>query len=84
ELRAALKGRGFALHLSTERKGDNLTAKLEVLDVKDERPLLKVVGCGRMEDIDLSLGFDVSEDALWDMVLRVLNALTPGETEGKR
>ncbi len=75
-VREALAGQGYALHLSTEREGDTLIAKLELLNLKEDRSLLKVVGSGRLVDIDLTLGLRASEEGLWDLVLRLLDFLS--------
>ncbi|MEE9237868.1 MAG: hypothetical protein V3U52_08800 [Thermoplasmata archaeon] len=80
ELREVLQGQGYALNISTERKGDVLTAKLELLDVKEDRSLLRLVASGRLEDINLALGFQASEEAVWELILRFLNLLGTGRT----
>lgn len=72
ELRSALNDRGYALRLSTERKGETVTAKLELQKLEEEKSLMKLVASGRLEDFDLTLGFDAEEEDLWSFLMRAL------------
>ncbi|MFQ5837627.1 MAG: hypothetical protein ACE5HJ_02450 [Thermoplasmata archaeon] len=75
ELRKLLSNQGYALHLATERKGDVLTARVEIVDVKAERTFLKLIASGRLEDVDFTVGLDVAEEPFWDVVLKLVNLL---------
>jgi hypothetical protein len=74
-LKDALSNRGYALRLSTESKGDTLTATLSLLDMKSDRSLFKLVASGRMADVDLTVGLDLPEDALWDSLQKLVDLL---------
>jgi hypothetical protein len=72
EVQGALEDRGYALHITSERKGETITAKLELRNLEEEKSLVKLVASGRIEDIDLTLGFDVEEEELWNFVMRLM------------
>lgn len=72
EVQGALEDRGYALHFTTERKGETITANLELRNLEEEKSLARLVASGRIEDIDLTLGFDVEEEELWNFVMRLM------------
>ncbi|MFQ5552532.1 MAG: hypothetical protein ACE5EW_02265 [Thermoplasmata archaeon] len=72
EVQDALENRGYALHLTSERKGETITAKLELQSLEEEKSLMKLVASGRIEDIDLLVGFDLEEEDLWNFVMRLM------------
>ncbi|MFQ5987196.1 MAG: hypothetical protein ACE5KQ_07550 [Thermoplasmata archaeon] len=72
EVQDALENRGYALHLTSERKGEMITAKLELQSLEEEKSLMKLVASGRIEDIDLLVGFDMEEEDLWNFVMRLM------------
>jgi hypothetical protein len=74
-LRDVLSNRGYALHLSTKRNGDTLTATLSVVDLKNERSLLKLVASARMEDIDVTFGLNLAEESLWEGMRSLVDLL---------
>lgn len=71
EVRRALEKRGYALHLTSKREGETITAKLELESLEDEKSLMKLVASGRIEDIDVLVGFDMEEEDLWNFVMRL-------------
>lgn len=73
ELRKVLRSRGYALHLSTNRSGDALTAKLEVVSLEDERSLVTLAASTKVDDLDLVLGLDLHEAGLWQAVMKLLD-----------
>ena len=73
EVRSALKDRGYALHLTSKRKGETITAKVELESLEEEKSLMKLVASGRIEDIDLLIGFDLEEEDLWNFVMRLMS-----------
>ncbi|MFQ6013419.1 MAG: hypothetical protein ACE5LS_07225 [Thermoplasmata archaeon] len=72
ELRSALEDRGYALRLTTKRKGETVTARLELQNLEEDKSLMKLVASGRIEDLDLTVGFDLHEEKLWNFVMRLL------------
>jgi hypothetical protein len=73
EVRDALENHGYALHLTSKRKGETVTAKLELESLEEEKSLMKLVASGRIEDIDLLVGFDLEEEDLWNLVMRLMS-----------
>lgn len=70
-IRSILGGEGLLLHLRTSREDDVLTARLDLERAEGRRPLLKLVVSLRLEDLDLSLGLDASEDELGSLSRKV-------------
>lgn len=69
--RKALGDRGYALHLTTEREGETLLATVELEDVESQRPLLRLVAAGCWEGLDLTLGLDLGEEEVEDLLRRL-------------
>ncbi|MCJ2555400.1 MAG: hypothetical protein LN410_04295 [Candidatus Thermoplasmatota archaeon] len=73
EVRNALEDRGYALHLTSKRTGETITAKVELESLEEKKSLMKIVASGRIEDIDLLIGFDLEEESLWNLVMRLMS-----------
>ena len=73
EVQDALENHGYALHLTSKREGETITAKLELENLEEEKSLMKLVASGRIEDIDLLVGFDFEEEDLWNLVMRLMS-----------
>ncbi|MFQ5919099.1 MAG: hypothetical protein ACE5I4_03510 [Thermoplasmata archaeon] len=73
EVQDALEDHGYALHLTSKRKGETITAKLELESLEEEKSIMKLVASGRIEDIDLLIGFDLEEEDLWNLVMRLMS-----------
>jgi hypothetical protein len=89
-LKDELGQRGYILRLTTERMdGENLMAKVEILDLNTKEVYVKVVGIGKLIDTELALGFHVSESLLPElltkglMVVEGLKAVLPPVAEKK-
>ena len=73
EVRTALEDRGYTLHFTSQRKGETITAKVELESLEDKKSLMKLVASGHIEDIDLLVGFDLEEEDLWNFVIRLMS-----------
>ncbi len=73
EVRSALGDRGYTVHFTTQRKGETITAKVELESLEDKKSLMKLVASGHIEDIDLLVGFDLEEEDLWNFVIRLMS-----------
>ena len=73
EVRSALEDRGYTLHFTSQRKGETITAKVELESLVDKKSLMKLVASGHIEDIDLLVGFDLEEEDLWNFVMRLMS-----------
>lgn len=73
EVRNALEDRGYALHLTSKRTGETITVKVELESLEEGKSLMKLVASGRIEDIDLLIGFDLEEEDLWNFMMRLMS-----------
>ena len=71
-LRRELGGRGYVVHLSTARDGENLIARLEVSEAATERSVAKIVSVAKVDDLNLLVGIDAPEGVLRDVLSQVL------------
>lgn len=80
KVREVLRGRGYALHLATERDEDAFTVTLELTQPEDRPPVVILEGAGRRQDGEWTLTFSLSEAEAWKLLLRLLDRLG-GEEE---
>jgi hypothetical protein len=70
-LKRELGGRGYVLHLSTEREGENLVARLEVSEAATEKRLVRLVSVAKVDDLNLLVGIDAQEGVLKEFLAQV-------------
>lgn len=71
-LKRELGGRGFVVHLSTSREGENLVARLEVSEAATERSVAKIVSVAKVDDLNLLVGIDAPEGVVRDVLAQLL------------
>jgi hypothetical protein len=69
-----LEGHGLTVHLSTSRDGANLIARIAVRDTATDKSIAKLVAVARVEDLDLVIGLDTSENVARDVLAQLLAA----------
>ncbi len=73
EVRRALEDMGYTLHLTSQRKGETITATVELESLEEKKSLMKLVASGHIADIDLLVGFDLEEEDLWNFLMRLMS-----------
>ncbi len=71
-LKRELGERGFVLHLSTSREGENLVARLEVSEAATDRSVAKIVSVAKVDALNLMVGVDAPEGVVRDFIAQVL------------
>lgn len=65
-----LDRRGFVVRLSTRREGDHLVGRLQVSSAATDETVARFVTVGRVDDLELVVGFDASEGILKELLGR--------------
>ncbi len=71
-LRRELNGRGYVVHLSTSREGENLIARLEVSEAATDRSVARIVSVAKVDDLNLLVGVDAPEGIVRDFLAQLL------------
>ncbi len=72
-VRKHLDNKGYVVRITTHREGDNLIGRLHVTDAGSEDTVAKIVGVGKVDQIEVVLGVDASEGILRDLINQALN-----------
>ncbi len=72
-VRRHLDNKGYVIRLTTHREGDNLVGRVHVTDATSDETVAKLVGVGKVDNIELVFGVDASEGIARDFVNQVLN-----------
>lgn len=88
-IREELQGRGYTIRFSTERVDEeNMLARLEVVNNETRQAYAKLVGIGKIMDMDMAVGLHISEDILSDLLTKFmtlmsgLRVMVPGGSGG--
>ena len=68
-----LDGRGYVLHLSTARDGENLMGRVQVTDVATGKVVARFVGVGKFDNLELVFGLDAMEGIAKDLLSQMMN-----------
>jgi len=74
-LKKELEGKGYILRLSTERVGENIMGRIEVINAETDKTVAKLVSLGRIDNLELSFGFYLCEDILKDLVTQAISTM---------
>ena len=72
-IRKHLDNKGYVVRLTTHREGDNLIGRVHVTDATTDDTVAKIVGAGKVDNLELVFGLDASEGIARDLVNQVLN-----------
>ena len=72
-VRRHLDNKGYVVRLTTHRDGDNLIGRVHVTDATSDETVAKLVGVGKVDNLELVFGVDASEGIARDIVNQVLN-----------
>src|SRR3972149_3172892 len=78
-VRRHLDNKGYVVRLTSHREGDNLVGRVHVTDASTEETVAKVVGVGKVNNIEIVFGIDAT-----DGTFRGLIAHAPNLAEGAR
>ncbi len=70
-LKRELGDHGYVIHLSTQREGENLVARLEVSEAATEKSLVRLVSVAKVDDLNLLVGVDAPEGVLREFLAQV-------------
>lgn len=74
-LKKELEGKGYILRLSTERVEGNIMGRMEVINAETDKTVAKLLSLGRIDDLEWSFGFYLSEDILKDLVTQAISTM---------
>jgi len=72
-IRKHLDNKGYVVRLTTHREADNLIGRIHVTDASSEETVAKIVGAGKVDNLELVFGLDASDGIAKDLVNQVLN-----------
>ena len=72
-IRKHLDNKGYVVRLTTHREADNLIGRIHVTDASSEETVAKIVGAGKVDNLEIVLGLDASDGIAKDLVNQVLN-----------
>ena len=72
-IRKHLDNKGYVVRLTTHREGDNLIGRVHVTDATTDDTVAKIVGAGKVDNLELVFGLDASDGIAKDLVNQVLN-----------
>ena len=72
-IRRHLDNKGYVIRLTTHRDGDNLIGRVHVTDANSDDTIAKLVGVGKVDNLEIVFGLDASEGIARDLVNQVLN-----------
>ncbi|HEY4705701.1 MAG TPA: hypothetical protein VII27_08220 [Thermoplasmata archaeon] len=72
-VRRHLDNKGYVVRLTTHREGDNLVGRVHVTDASTEETVAKVVGVGKVDNIEIVFGIDATDGIFRDLIAHALN-----------
>ena len=72
-IRKHLDNKGYVVRLTTHREADNLIGRIHVTDASSEETVAKIVGAGKVDNLEIVFGLDASDGIAKDLVNQVLN-----------
>ena len=73
-VRRHLDNKGYVVRLSTHREGENLVGRVHVTDASSDETVAKLVGVGKVDNLEVVFGVDASDGIVRDFVNQILNA----------
>jgi len=72
-IRKHLDNKGYVVRITTHRDGDNLVGRIHVTDASSDDTVAKLVGVGKVDNLEVVFGVDASDGIARDFVNQVLN-----------
>ena len=67
-IRKHLDNKGYVVRLTTHREADNLIGRIHVTDASSEETVAKIVGAGKVDNLEIVFGLDASDGIAKDLV----------------
>jgi hypothetical protein len=72
-VKTELRNHGYVVNVHAHREGDYVVGRIQVTSAETDETVVKVVGVGNVEDLNLCFGVD-AEGTMRDVIVKLLGA----------